>query len=135
MAIRLNGTHSMICSSMQWLQILRSLPNGVLPTNSTTTTVSVKQDDLHLRKTADYAFILHMVHHLNEGGTMACVAPHGVLFRGNAEGVIRRFLIEKKNYMDAIIGLPANIFYGTSIPTCILVLKKCRKEDDNILVH
>lgn len=48
------------------------------------------------KKTADYAFILHMVHHLNEGGTMACVAPHGVLFRGNAEGVIRRFLIEKK---------------------------------------
>ena len=85
------------------------------------------------KKTADYAFILHMVHHLNEGGTMACVAPHGVLFRGNAEGVIRRFLIEKKNYIDAIIGLPANIFYGTSIPTCILVLKKCRKEDDNIL--
>ena len=85
------------------------------------------------KKTADYAFILHMIYHLNEGGTMACVAPHGVLFRGNAEGVIRRFLIEKKNYIDAIIGLPANIFYGTSIPTCILVMKKCRKEDDNIL--
>ena len=82
---------------------------------------------------ADFAFILHMVHHLNEGGTMACVAPHGVLFRGNAEGKIRQFLIETKNYIDAIIGLPANIFYGTSIPTCILVLKKCRKEDDNIL--
>lgn len=82
---------------------------------------------------ADYAFILHMVHHLNEGGTMACVAPHGVLFRGNAEGKIRQFLIETKNYIDAIIGLPANIFYGTSIPTCILVLKKCREEDDNIL--
>jgi len=85
------------------------------------------------KKTADYAFILHMVYHLTDGGTMACVAPHGVLFRGNAEGVIRRFLIEKKNYIDAIIGLPANIFYGTSIPTCILVMKKCRKEDDNIL--
>ena len=85
------------------------------------------------KKTADYAFILHMIYHLNEGGTMACVAPHGVLFRGNAEGVIRRFLIEKKNYIDAVIGLPANIFYGTSIPTCILVLKKCRKDDDAIL--
>ena len=82
---------------------------------------------------ADYAFILHMVYHLNEGGTMACVAPHGVLFRGAAEGKIRQFLIEKKNYIDAIIGLPANIFYGTSIPTCILVMKKCRKDDDNIL--
>lgn len=85
------------------------------------------------RKTADYAFILHMIYHLNDGGTMACVAPHGVLFRGNAEGAIRRFLIEKKNYVDAVIGLPANIFYGTSIPTCIIVMKKCRKEDDNIL--
>lgn len=85
------------------------------------------------RKTADYAFILHMIYHLNDGGTMACVAPHGVLFRGNAEGTIRRFLIEKKNYVDAVIGLPANIFYGTSIPTCVIVMKKCRKEDDNIL--
>ncbi|GAB3023110.1 type I restriction-modification system subunit M [Niabella terrae] len=82
---------------------------------------------------ADYAFILHMLYHLNDQGTMACVAPHGVLFRGAAEGKIRRFLIEKKNYIDAIIGLPANIFYGTSIPTCIIVAKKCRREDDNIL--
>ena len=82
---------------------------------------------------ADYAFILHMLYHLNDGGIMACVAPHGVLFRGAAEGKIRKFLIEKKNYIDAIIGLPANIFYGTSIPTCILVMKKCRQEDDNIL--
>ena len=82
---------------------------------------------------ADYAFILHMLYHLNDGGTMACVAPHGVLFRGAAEGKIRRFLIEKKNFIDAIIGLPANIFCGTSIPTCILVMKKCRQEDDNIL--
>lgn len=85
------------------------------------------------RKTADYAFIQHMVYHLKEDGTMACVLPHGVLFRGNAEGVIRRWLIEKKNYVDAIIGLPPNIFYGTGIPTCILVMKKCRKGDDNIL--
>jgi type I restriction enzyme M protein len=82
---------------------------------------------------ADYAFILHMIHHLSDSGTMACVAPHGVLFRGSAEGKIRQFLIEKKNYVDAIIGLPANIFYGTSIPTCILVVKKCRKEGDSIL--
>ena len=82
---------------------------------------------------ADYAFILHMIYHLNDNGTMACVAPHGVLFRGASEGKIRQFLIEKKNYIDAIIGLPANIFYGTSIPTCVLVIKKCRKEDDNIL--
>ena len=82
---------------------------------------------------ADYAFILHMIHHLNDGGTMACVAPHGVLFRGAAEGKIRRHLIESKNYLDAVIGLPANLFYGTSIPTCILVFKKCRKEGDDVL--
>ena len=114
-------------------QILLSLQNGVPQTSSITMTVFSKAGRLAPKKTADYAFILHMIYHLNEGGTMACVAPHGVLFRGNAEGVIRRFLIEKKNYIDAIIGLPANIFYGTSIPTCILVMKKCRKEDDNIL--
>lgn len=82
---------------------------------------------------ADYAFILHMIHHLSDGGTMACVAPHGVLFRGASEGKIRRYLIENKNYIDAIIGLPANLFYGTSIPTCILVFKKCRKDGDDIL--
>lgn len=57
---------------------------------------------------------------------MACVLPHGVLFRGAAEGHIRKFVIENRNYLDAVIGLPSNIFYGTSIPTCILVLKKDR---------
>ena len=82
---------------------------------------------------ADYAFILHMLHHLDDGGTMACVAPHGVLFRGSSEGKIRKYMIEIRNCIDAIIGLPANIFYGTSIPTCIIVVKKCRKDDDNIL--
>lgn len=82
---------------------------------------------------ADYAFIQHMIYHLADNGTMAVVAPHGVLFRGNSEGHIRRFLIEDRNYLDAVIGLPANIFYGTSIPTCILVFKKCRKPDDDIM--
>ena len=72
---------------------------------------------------ADFAFIQHMVHYLDDEGTMAVVLPHGVLFRGAAEGVIRRYLIEEKNYLEAVIGLPANIFYGTSIPTCILVFK------------
>ncbi|QCE43330.1 type I restriction-modification system subunit M [Psychroserpens sp. NJDZ02] len=78
---------------------------------------------------ADFAFVQHMVHQLDHNGTMACVLPHGVLFRGAAEGHIRKFLIEDKNYLDAVIGLPANIFYGTSIPTCILVLKKNRSTD------
>jgi len=64
---------------------------------------------------------------------MAVVLPHGVLFRGGAEGHIRKYLIKDRNYLDAVIGLPANIFYGTSIPTCILVLKKERAEADNIL--
>jgi type I restriction enzyme M protein len=61
------------------------------------------------------------------------VLPHGVLFRGAAEGHIRKYLIEDRNYLDAVIGLPANIFYGTSIPTCILVMKKERANKDNIL--
>ncbi len=82
---------------------------------------------------ADYAFVQHMFHQLTENGTMAVVLPHGVLFRGAAEGVIRKYLINDKNALDAVIGLPANIFYGTSIPTCILVLKKCRKDDGNIV--
>ena len=76
---------------------------------------------------ADFAFVQHMVHHLAENGIMAVVLPHGVLFRGAAELHIRKYLIENKNYLDAVIGLPANIFYGTSIPTCILVFKKCRE--------
>jgi type I restriction enzyme M protein len=65
---------------------------------------------------ADFAFVQHMVHHLDTGATMACVLPHGVLFRGAAEGHIRRYLIEDCNYLDAVIGLPANIFFGTGIP-------------------
>ncbi|MFP5040480.1 type I restriction-modification system subunit M [Parasediminibacterium sp. JCM 36343] len=82
---------------------------------------------------ADFAFIQHMVHQLADNGTMAVVVPHGVLFRGGAEGHIRQYLIEDRNYLDAVIGLPANIFYGTSIPTCILVLKKCRENPNDIL--
>jgi len=82
---------------------------------------------------ADFGFIQHMIHHLDENGTMAVILPHGVLFRGAAEGAIREYLIKDRNYLDAVIGLPANIFYGTSIPTCILVLKKCRENPDDVL--
>ena len=82
---------------------------------------------------ADFAFVQHMVYQLADNGTMACVLPHGVLFRGSSEEVIRRYLINDLNYLDAVIGLPSNIFYGTGIPTCILVLKKCREQDDNIV--
>ncbi len=82
---------------------------------------------------ADFAFVQHMVYQLADNGVMACILPHGVLFRGAAEGVIRKYLIDEMNCVDAIIGLPANLFYGTGIPTCILVIKKCRPESDNIL--
>ncbi len=82
---------------------------------------------------ADFAFIQHMIYQLDENGTMAVIMPHGVLFRGAAEGHIRKYLIADKNYLDAVIGLPANIFYGAGIPTCILVFKKCREDSSNIL--
>lgn len=82
---------------------------------------------------ADFAFVQHMVHQLDDNGIMAVVLPHGVLFRGGAEGHIRQYLIKDKNYLDAVIGLPANIFYGTSIPTCVLVLKKNRTNKKNVL--
>lgn len=82
---------------------------------------------------ADFAFVQHMIHHLAENGIMAIVLPHGALFRGGAEQHIRTYLIENRNYLDAVIGLPANIFYGTSIPTCILVFKKCKEHPDDIL--
>ena len=82
---------------------------------------------------ADFAFLQHMYYHLDDNGTVASVFPHGVLFRGAAEGKIREYFIKELNAIDAIIGLPANIFYGTSIPTCIVVLKKCRKKDDEVV--
>ncbi len=81
----------------------------------------------------DYAFIEHMIASLNENGTMATVLPHGVLFRGASEGKIRRKLIEE-NLLDAVIGLPANLFFGTSIPACILVFKKNRPNTDVLFI-
>lgn len=82
---------------------------------------------------ADFAFVQHMIYQLADNGIMAVVLPHGALFRGGAELQIRRYLIEENNYLDAVIGLPANIFYGTSIPTCILVFKKCRENPEDVL--
>lgn len=82
---------------------------------------------------ADFAFIQHMIYQLDDNGVMAVVMPHGVLFRGGTEGEIREFLIKEKNYLDAVIGLPANIFFGTNIPACILVFKKCRTNPKNII--
>ena len=74
-----------------------------------------------------------MLHHLADNGTMAVILPHGALFRGGSEGAIRQILIAERNWLDAVIGLPANIFYGTAIPTCIMVFKKCRESPDDIL--
>ena len=82
---------------------------------------------------ADFAFVQHMIHHLADNGTMAIVLPHGALFRSGAEQHIRKYLIEDRNYLDAIIGLPEKIFFGTDIPTCIMVFKKCRENPDNIV--
>ena len=83
---------------------------------------------------ADYAFVLHGLHHLDEKGTMAIVLPHGVLFRGASEGKIRENIL-KENLLDAVIGLPANLFYGTSIPTVVLVFKgrEARGERKDVL--
>lgn len=78
---------------------------------------------------ADYAFVLHGLYHLDREGTMAIVLPHGVLFRGAAEGMIRQAIIEK-NYLDAVIGLPEGIFFSTGIPTVVLVFKKNRTNKD-----
>jgi len=85
------------------------------------------------KSAADYAFVTHMLHHLADNGTMAVVLPHGALFRSGAEGQIRKYIIENQNYLDAVIGLPSNLFYGTSIPATVLVFKKCRRDDEDIL--
>src|SRR6185437_11323387 len=81
----------------------------------------------------DYAFVIHMIQSLNENGRMCVVLPHGVLFRGASEGKIRQKLIDE-NLLDAVIGLPANLFYGTSIPACVLVFKKNRSNKDILFI-
>ena len=86
------------------------------------------------KSAADFAFLLHGLHFLSDGGTMAIILPHGVLFRGGKEETIRKELIHK-DYIDAIIGLPANLFYSTGIPVCIIVLKKCRKNDKILFIN
>ena len=86
------------------------------------------------KSAADFAFLLHGFHYLAEDGTMAIILPHGVLFRGGAEKRIREKLL-KDNHIDAVIGLPANLFYSTGIPVSVLVLKKCKKEDDVLFIN
>lgn len=86
------------------------------------------------KSAADFAFLLHGFHFLSEEGTMAIILPHGVLFRGGAEQRIRTKLLKDGN-IDTVIGLPSNLFYSTGIPVCILVLKKCKKEDDVLFIN
>jgi type I restriction enzyme M protein len=86
------------------------------------------------KSAADFAFLLHGFHFLGDEGTMAIILPHGVLFRGGAEERIRTKLL-KDGHIDTVIGLPANLFFSTGIPVCILVLKKCKKPDDVLFIN
>ena len=93
-----------------------------------------KSHGLAPKSAADFAFLLHGLHFLRDEGTMAIILPHGVLFRGGAEERIRTKLL-KDNQIDTVIGLPSNLFYSTGIPVCILVLKKCKKQDDILFIN
>lgn len=93
-----------------------------------------KSHGLSPKSAADFAFLLHGFHFLAKEGTMAIILPHGVLFRGGAEERIRTKLLKDHN-IDTVIGLPSNLFYSTGIPVCILVLKKCKKEDDILFIN
>ncbi|WP_257265311.1 type I restriction-modification system subunit M [Endozoicomonas sp. ONNA2] len=86
------------------------------------------------KSSADFSFLLHGFHFLKEDGTMAIILLHGVLFRSGAEAKIRQKLL-KDNNIDAVIGLPSNLFFSTGIPVCILVLKKCKKYDDVLFIN
>jgi len=93
-----------------------------------------KSHGLAPKSAADFAFLLHGFHFLGKEGTMAIILPHGVLFRGGAEQRIREKLLKDGN-VDTVIGLPANLFFSTGIPVCILVLKKCKKFDDVLFIN
>ena len=86
------------------------------------------------KSAADFAFLLHGLHYLKDDGVMAIILPHGVLFRGGKEAEIRKKLLSD-GHIDTVIGLPANLFYSTGIPVCILVLKKCKKPDDVLFIN
>lgn len=96
--------------------------------------VRFKNYGLAPKSAADFAFLLHGFHFLKQDGVMAIILPHGVLFRGGAEARIRAKLL-KDGHIDTVIGLPANLFFSTGIPVCILVLKKCKKPDDVLFIN
>ena len=93
-----------------------------------------KNHGLAPKSAADFAFLLHGFHFLKDEGVMAIILPHGVLFRGGAEERIRTKLL-KDGHIDTVIGLPANLFYSTGIPVCILVIKRCKKPDDVLFIN
>ncbi|MGH8329577.1 MAG: N-6 DNA methylase, partial [Pseudomonas sp.] len=93
-----------------------------------------KNHGLAPKSAADFAFLLHGFHFLSDSGVMAIILPHGVLFRGGAEERIRTKLL-KDGHIDTVIGLPANLFFSTGIPVCILVLKRCKKPDDVLFIN
>jgi type I restriction enzyme M protein len=104
------------------------------PSESMGEDVRFKSHGLAPKSAADFAFLLHGFHFLKDEGVMAIILPHGVLFRGGAEERIRTKLL-KDGHIDTVIGLPANLFYSTGIPVCILVLKKCKKPDDVLFIN
>lgn len=104
------------------------------PTEALADDVRFKSHGLAPKSAADFAFLLHGFHYLKDEGVMAIILPHGVLFRGGAEERIRTKLL-KDGHVDTVIGLPANLFYSTGIPVCILVLKKCKKPDDVLFIN
>lgn len=104
------------------------------PTDAMADDVRFKSHGLAPKSAADFAFLLHGFHFLKDEGVMAIILPHGVLFRGGAEERIRTKLL-KDGHIDTVIGLPANLFYSTGIPVCILVLKKCKKPDDVLFIN
>lgn len=104
------------------------------PTETMGEDVRFKNYGLAPKSAADFAFLLHGFHYLKDEGVMAIVLPHGVLFRGGAEERIRRKLLND-GHIDTVIGLPANLFYSTGIPVCILVLKRCKKPDDVLFIN
>ena len=104
------------------------------PTDTLADDFRFKSYGLAPKSAADFAFLLHGFHFLGKEGTMAIILPHGVLFRGGAEERIRTKLL-KDNNIDTVIGLPSNLFYSTGIPVCILVLKKCKKQDDVLFIN
>jgi len=104
------------------------------PTDALAEDVRFKSHGLAPKSAADFAFLLHGFHYLKDEGVMAIILPHGVLFRGGAEERIRQKLL-KDGHIDTIIGLPANLFYSTGIPVCLLVLKKCKKPDDVLFIN